>query len=86
MLTHTVKGDMLLEKAKGDCTICEYSFDKVEYRIALTPPPRPKMSSVFWDIYMKKGYQGLVDKFFDNSFKKQIRYEIRKIVKLLRLC
>ena len=85
VLTHSPKGEALLECAKKDCVLVEYPFEKVESRIAISSAPKPKKYEQFWDIYGKNGYEGLVKVFFDNSYKNRIRYEIRKVSKKLKL-
>ena len=85
LLTHSIKGEVLLERSRIYSTVCEYPFEMVAYRVSLTPAPQPKKSLEFWNTYRVEGYQGLVNNFFDNSLRKRIRYEIRKVAKLLKL-
>ncbi len=85
VLAHSEKGETILHRIRQLCTLTEYPFEKVAYRIALKPAPRPKELAVFWNTYNQKGYTTLVEKFFDNSLKKRIYYEIRKVAKRLIL-
>lgn len=86
VLTHSDKGEELLNQVKSQCEIVEYPFDRVVYRMNDKPVTRPNRYAAFWDTYKVEGYSALVKKFFDNSFKSRARHEIRKIAKLLRLC
>ena len=86
VLTHSVKGEVLLQKSTSRCEVCEYPFEKIAYRVALKPAPRHKNGATFWRIYEEGNYPAVIKKFFDNSLKQRIRYEIRKIAKKLRLC
>lgn len=84
VLSHSDKGEAFLHKTHPSCRLTEYPFEKILYRIALKPAKRPKELTVFWDTYKTKGYITLVERFFDNSLKKKIIYEIRKIAKRLK--
>lgn len=86
VLTHSDKGEALVQKSSSRCEVCEYPFEKLAYRIALKPAPRHKNEAAFWRTYEEGKYLAVVKKFFDNSLKQRIRYEIRKIAKNLRLC
>lgn len=86
VLTNSSKGESLLKKTKTASAIHEYPYSKIAYRIPLTTYPHPKHYKDFWKTYEKEGYSELVNRFFDNSVKKRIRYEIRKIAKLIKLC
>lgn len=86
VMTHSKKGQNLLDLASDSCKLTEYPFEQIAWRVEPHPLKHPKNYEMFWQTYRKEGYKGLVEKFFDNSLKKQIRFEIRKIVKLLRLC
>lgn len=86
VLTHSSKGEMLVQKSASKCTICEYPFEQISYRIALNSAPHSKDEDAFWRTYDEDGYSSVVEKFFDNSLNKRIRYEVRKIAKKLRLC
>lgn len=86
VLTNSSKGESLLEKTKTVSAICEYPYQNIAYRIPLTTYPHPKHYEEFWRTYKTEGYSELVHRYFDNSLKKRIRYEIRKIAKLLKLC
>lgn len=76
----------MLKKTKTASAIREYPYSNIAYRIPLTTYPHPKDYKIFWKTYETEGYSELVNRFFDNSVKKRIRYEIRKIAKLLKLC
>lgn len=86
VLTNSSKGESLLKKTKTASAIREYPYSNIAYRIPLTTYPHPKDYKIFWKTYETEGYSELVNRFFDNSVKKRIRYEIRKIAKLLKLC
>ena len=83
VLTHTNEGERMIERINGSCEVIEYPFERVAYRIALVPSkPNPK-SDDFWKTYQEKGYMGITKKYFNNSLKKCIRFEVRKIAKKL---
>ena len=86
VLTHSGKGEALVQKSSSRCEVCEYPFEKIAYRISLKPAPRHKNEAAFWRTYEVGNYPAVIKKFFDNSLKQRIRYEIRKIAKKLRLC
>lgn len=86
VLTNSQKGEDLLHKVRACCELCERPYDKIVYRIPLTTYSYPKQYGDFWKTYKEGGYSALVQKFFDNSLKKRLRYEIRKVVKLCRFC
>lgn len=86
VMTHSEKGQELLTRASDCCKQTEYPFEQIAWRVETRPMKYPKDYDDFWKTYETEGYQGLVDKFFCNSLKKQVRFEIRKIAKLLRLC
>lgn len=86
VLTHSDKGEALVQKSSSRCEVCEYPFEKIAYRISLKPAPRHKNEAAFWRTYEVGNYPAVIKKFFDNSLKQRIRYEIRKIAKKLRLC
>ena len=86
VLTHSDKGEELLNQVKSQCEIVEYPLDRVVYRMNEKPVSRPKQYASFWATYTAEGYASLVKGFFNNSLKNRIRHEIRKVAKLLKLC
>lgn len=86
VLSNSEKGETLLRRSKDTCNLIEYPYEKIAYRIPLTPYPYPAQYERFWKTYAKGGYSALVSNFFNNSFKKRLYYSIRKIVKKLMLC
>lgn len=79
-------GARLLQRAEDYCTIQEYDFEKVSYRIPLNPINKNKQYTEFWNLYKEGGYNALIFRFFDNSILKTIRFEIRKFAKKYNIC
>lgn len=85
VLTHSEQGLNLVKKAKDNCQVREYPVESVLFRVSTAPSkPNPKYDA-FWETYIKQGYRGVARKFFSNSRKNRIRFEIRKIAKILRI-
>ena len=85
VLTHSEKGQELVMKAKEHCLAREYPSESVLFRISTVPSKPNAKSEAFWNTYIEKGYKGLTDRYFNNSPKNRIRFEVRKIAKKLRL-
>ena len=80
LLSNSEKGEKMIKDFKG-AEINEVPVDKILYRVATRPSSSRIDEEVFWNIYMQAGYHGLVDRYFNNSLKKRLRFEIRKFVK-----
>ena len=85
VLTHSEKGLAVLEKAKGSCKVKEYPSEAVTFRIPLAPSKPNTKCDTFWKTYLEQGYTGVANKYFSNSRKNRIKFEVRKIVKKLRI-
>ena len=83
VLTHTEKGKRMMKRIDESCEVVEYPFEKVAYRIALLPSKPNLKSDAFWKTYQEEGYIGIARKYFSNSFKNRVRFEVRKIAKKL---
>ena len=85
ILTHSKKAVECINEIKTYAKIAEIPIEDVLYRIALKPAKCSEKADAFWEEYTKNGYQSVVTKFFPMTFSKQIRFEIRKIAKKLKL-
>ena len=85
VMTHSEKGLTLLEKAKPACQIKEYPAEAVAFRIQLEPSKPNVRCEAFWKTYLEHGYEGVARNYFSNSLKNRIKFDIRKIVKKLKL-
>lgn len=85
VLTHSDKGQNLFDEAAKECRTVEYPYEKIAFRIAMKSAKPNKLSDVFWMTYKERGYKGVADKYFNNSLKNRLRYEVRKLAKLLKL-
>ena len=85
VLTHNEKGKELVEAGSVESIIDEIPVEKIKYRVSTKPCKSKQSTEKFWDTYQQGGYALLVEQYFDASFKKSIKYEIRKIVKKFKL-
>lgn len=85
VLTHSEKGLAIVEKAKVACQVKEYPAEAVAFRISLEPSKPNAKSDAFWKTYVEQGYKGVAKKYFINSRKNRIRFEVRKVAKKLRI-
>lgn len=81
ILTHSEKAENLLERCRVDSEIFEYPVSAVLPRVSVEPCRKNKKYERFWETYRHEGYQNLVKRFFDESFPKIFRFNIRKIGK-----
>ena len=81
VLIHSEKGQSMIESINASCKVIEYPLETVKYRIWIVPPKPHVKYGEFWKTYQNGGYLALVNRYFDDSFAKQIRFEIKKIVK-----
>jgi len=85
VMTHSEKGLELVKKAMENCQVREYPSESVLFRIATAPSKPNAKCDIFWETYIEKGYNGVAKKFFINSRKNRVRFEVRKIAKKLRI-
>ncbi len=85
VLTHSEKGLDLVKEAKENCQAREYPVESVLFRVSTAPSKPNAKYDAFWETYIKHGYRGVASKYFSNSRKNRIRFEVRKIAKKLRL-
>ena len=85
MLVHSKKGFNLLNQAQEKCQVREYPTESVLFRIQTAPSKANLNCEVFWKTYLEDGYTGVANKFFNNSFKNRVLFEVRKIAKILRI-
>ena len=86
VLLNTEKGKSLINESKDNVDLKEFQYDKVSYRIQLSPDPYPQKYKEFWDTYTSNGYPAVVHRYFNNSLKKRVDYTLRKIAKKIRIC
>lgn len=85
VMTHTGKGLDLVKIAKENCLSREYPAESVLFRVSTTQSKPNAKCDAFWKTYLEYGYSGVARKYFSNSYKNRIRFEIRKIAKKLRI-
>lgn len=85
VLVHSKKGLNVLNQAQEKCQVREYPTESVLFRIQTAPSKANLNCEVFWKTYIEDGYNGVANKFFNNSFKNKVRFEVRKIAKTLRV-
>lgn len=85
VMTHSEKGLELVKKAMENCQVREYPSESVLFRIAPASSKPNAKCDIFWETYIEKGYNGVAKKFFINSRKNRVRFEVRKFAKKLRI-
>ena len=85
VLAHSEKGMALVEKTKESCQVREYPTESVFFRVSLAPSKPNAKCDAFWNTYLERGYAGVARKYFNNSRKNRIKFEVRKIAKKLRI-
>ena len=85
VLAHSEKGLALVEKVKLSCHLEEYPIEAVTFRVSIAQSKPNAQCDVFWKTYLEQGYQGVAKRFFSNSLKNRIRFELRKIAWNFRL-
>lgn len=85
VLAHSEKGMALVEKTKESCQVREYPTESVFFRVSLAPSKPNAKCDAFWNTYLERGYAGVARKYFNNSHKNRIKFEVRKIAKKLRI-
>lgn len=84
VLVHSEKGQSMMEKIKSSCSVIEYPTEAVKFRIWIAPPKPHVKYEEFWKMYKDGGYVALVNSYFDNSVSRQLRFEIKKIIKKIK--
>ena len=79
------KGEALLTETAKDVRMKEYTMDQVEFRLPNGATKKPKRYGEFWNTYQDHGYEKVLQKYFDNSMRARIRWEIKKISKRMRI-
>ena len=85
VLAHSEKGLALVKKMKESCQVREYPTESVAFRVSLTPSKPNAKCEAFWETYLERGYRGVARKYFNNSRKNRIKFEVRKIAKKLKI-
>ena len=75
-LVQSQKGNELLEVIKSECDVIETDLKKVLQPNQQRPPPLKNNRDEFWDIYNKKGFNGILKK-YGISYKKEIKFQIK---------
>ncbi|OGO89926.1 MAG: hypothetical protein A2Y17_07375 [Clostridiales bacterium GWF2_38_85] len=79
VITHTSKGDYLLNQLKTSYWLKECSsemFTKIKQNQIIQPSETNK----FWELYCDKGYEAVIKKYSKYSVKQIISFNLRKIV------
>ena len=84
-IVHSDKGQRLIENSAQFAEIREIEVSKVKKNIQLKPTSSKLNKEAFWKKYQDAGYSGLVHSYFDNSVVKQMRFEVKKIIKKMSL-
>ena len=82
---NTLKGEALLAKIAKDVRMREYTLDQVKFRLPKSATKKPKCYEEFWNTYQNHGYGKILQKYFDNSMKARMRWEVKKISKRMRI-
>lgn len=85
VLTHSEKGLDLVKKAKINCQVREYPVESVLFRVSTVPSKPNAKCDAFWNTYVENGYTSVAKKYFNNSRKNRMKYEVRKIAKKLKI-
>ncbi len=79
------KGESFLTEVMPKMQMKEYSIEQVSFRLPNGVAKRPRRYDAFWDNYRIGGYKKVLQTYFDNSFKANARWELKKIAKRLRI-
>lgn len=82
---NSIKGDTLIHEIANNVQLKEYSLEQVRFRLPKGDTYIPKNYDDFWSTYKSGGYEQVVSKYFNNSLKARIRWEIKKLVKRMRI-
>lgn len=85
LLTHSDKANTMMSAIRDKCELVEYPFERVANRISTSPTKPNVRINDFWKAYNEKGYNEIARLFFNNSLNSNIRFEIRKIAKKMKL-
>lgn len=85
VIVHSDKGQRLIENSAQFAAIHEVEVDKIKKNIQVKPTSTKLNKDAFWKKYQEAGYSGLAHKYFDNSVVKQMRFEVKKIIKKMYL-
>ena len=79
------KGEALLAEIAKDVRMREYTLDQIKFRLPKGTTKKPKRYEEFWNTYQDHGYEKVLQKYFDNSMRARMRWEIKKISKRMRI-
>lgn len=79
------KGEDLINEIAPKMRMKEYTLDQIRFRLPKSTIKKPKRYEAFWNVYLSGGYEKVLQKYFDDSFKARMRWIIKKTVKNLRI-
>lgn len=80
VLINSEKGSELFQRIQNECSIQQFPVEDILFRVSTKTVKQDKRSE-FWQLYHEKGYDALVDKYYNQSNYKKFRFLVKKIVK-----
>lgn len=82
---NSIKGETYLREIATGVQLKEYSIEQVRFRLPKGATIIPKRYDDFWNTYQRGGYEQVVMNYFNNSTRAKIRWEVKKLVKRMRI-
>lgn len=79
------KGESIIRDIEKSAKLKEYTLEQVKFRLPSNATKKPKRYDAFWNDYKTSGYEKVLQKYFDNSWKAKARWKIKKIIKRLKI-
>ena len=83
VFANSKKGLNLIEQCGDAAIIQEVDLKKAQNSIHLNQVSSRINRQAFWNTYHEEGYTALVDKYFDSSLSKRLRFCLRKVGKII---
>lgn len=79
------KGELLIREIEKKAKLKEYTLEQVKFRLPSNATKKPKQYDAFWNDYQTGGYEKVLQKYFDNSIKANVRWEAKKLAKRYKI-
>lgn len=78
-------GESIIRDIEKNAKLKEYTIEEVKFRLPSNATKKPKRYDAFWNDYQTGGYEKVMQKYFDNSIKANVRWGVKKLAKRFKL-